>query len=378
MDLKNQKFVVFGEEHYNPLGIIRSLGENGIFCDAIIIRHRQRVASASKYIARLHMVDTIEDGYALLLKEYANPDSKVFVLAGDDKVTSFLDMRYDEIKDLFYFYNAGQAGRITYFMDKNHINILARKHGLNVAKTHVVNCGQVPEGLEYPVITKAISSNSGAWKDDVFVCHSRQELEEAYKKIQSPVVLLQKYIKKKNELCIDGFTTNRGQEMFLSMAATYDYILPDQYSCYMTITNIHDEPLYSRIKAMLTELGYEGIFCIEFLIGEDDQLYFLEVNMRNSGWSYASTCAGMNLPMLWCESMLTRQIPAHSYKEIPEGFKAIVEVTDFKTRVLGRKIGLFQWIRELKRCKCTFYWSSADPKPFWSAIFSKFFKTINK
>lgn len=370
----NYQFVVFGEEHYNPLGIIRSLGENGIFCDAIIIRQNQKVASVSRYIRNLSVVESIEEGYALLLEKYGNEQKKVFVLAGDDKVTSYLDMHYDEIKDRFYFYNAGEAGRITYYMDKNNINILAEKHGLNVAKTFVAQCGQVPEGIEYPIITKSISSNSGGWKDDVFVCYNEQELVEAYTKIKSPVVLLQKYIKKKNELCIDGFTTNKGTEMFLSMAATYDYILPDRYSCYMTITNIHDQDLYDKIKAMLTELGYEGIFCIEFLIGEDDQLYFLEVNLRNSGWSYASTCAGMNLPMLWCESMLTKQIPANAYKEIPDGFKAIVEITDFKSRVLGRKIGLIQWIKELKKCKCTFYWSSADPKPFWSAIFSKLIK----
>ena len=28
--LKKHKFIVIGYEHYNPLGVIRSLGENGI------------------------------------------------------------------------------------------------------------------------------------------------------------------------------------------------------------------------------------------------------------------------------------------------------------------------------------------------------------
>lgn len=61
--------IVFGGEHYNLLGVIRSLGESGILCDAIIIKNFQKVASTSKYITHLYMVNTIEEGYALLLKE---------------------------------------------------------------------------------------------------------------------------------------------------------------------------------------------------------------------------------------------------------------------------------------------------------------------
>lgn len=38
MDLANHKFIVFSEEHYNPLGVIRSLGEEGIKPIGIIIK----------------------------------------------------------------------------------------------------------------------------------------------------------------------------------------------------------------------------------------------------------------------------------------------------------------------------------------------------
>ena len=33
--LQNRKFIVFGIDHYNPLGVLRSLGENGINADFI-------------------------------------------------------------------------------------------------------------------------------------------------------------------------------------------------------------------------------------------------------------------------------------------------------------------------------------------------------
>lgn len=56
---------------------------------------------------------------------------------------------------------------------------------------------EIPEGLEYPLITKAAISTIGAWKKDVFICNNQEELEEAYKHIRSSRVMLQKYIHKK-------------------------------------------------------------------------------------------------------------------------------------------------------------------------------------
>ena len=46
------------------------------------------------------------------------------------------------------------------------------------------------------IITKAIDSTVGGWKNDMFICHDQLELQAAYAKIQSPEVMLQKYIVK--------------------------------------------------------------------------------------------------------------------------------------------------------------------------------------
>ena len=35
-DLRSHKFIVIGQEHYNPLGIVRTLGEHGI-CPTVIV-----------------------------------------------------------------------------------------------------------------------------------------------------------------------------------------------------------------------------------------------------------------------------------------------------------------------------------------------------
>lgn len=373
MNIRNHAFIVFGCEHYNPLGAIRSLGEAGIAPIAIVVKGEYRIASKSRYISKLHRVDTYEEGYKLLMGRYGNrsEDKRPFIITCDDKAASCLDIHYNELKEKFFFINAGEQGRLTYFMDKENINNLARKHGLNVAESCVVKRGEIPKDLCYPIITKAISSNHGGWKEDVFVCRNNQELKSAYSKIKSDIVLLQRYIEKKNELCIDGFSINRGKDFTVTIAAAYDYILPDRYSTLMTLSNLRDKDLWNKIGSLIADINYEGIFCIEFLIGKDDKLYFLEVNLRNSGWSYASTCAGMNMPYLWALSTLKGKISQRAYKEIPENFKAMVEWTDFKTRVLGRKITLRKWFKELRSCQCLFYYNKKDKAPFWSFAVSR-------
>lgn len=288
-----------------------------------------------------------------------------------------MDNNYTEIKDKFIFYNAGEQGRITHYMNKNNINIAAQKCGFNVAPTHIVQRGEIPEDIEYPVITKAISSNSGAWKADVFICKNDTELKEAYGKIKGDTILLQKFVNKVNELCIDGFSIKNGEEMVITIAATYDYILPGKYSTLFTLKNLDDEVLWNQIHALIKYIRFNGIFCIEFLIGEDGKLYFLEVNLRNSGWSYASTCVGMNMPYYWIKSMINGNIPPEAYCRIPENFKAMVEISDFKTRVIGRQVSLFEWIKEMRHCQCLFYYNKYDLKPFWYALKAKIIKTLS-
>lgn len=46
MELKEYTFIVFGEEyHYNPLGVVRSLGEEGIRPIVIAYGGREHVVS---------------------------------------------------------------------------------------------------------------------------------------------------------------------------------------------------------------------------------------------------------------------------------------------------------------------------------------------
>lgn len=174
--MNERKYIVLGGEHYNPLGLVRSLGIAKIKPIAIIKKASYGLTSKSKYISKLHLVNSNEEGLNLLIKEYGNEEEKPFVLTSDDQMTSLLDKNYNLLKDKFIFYNAGEEGRITKYMKKDEIMSLAVECGLNVAKSWKLKDKTIPKDMVYPALTKALISTKDNWKDDSYVCHNKEEL----------------------------------------------------------------------------------------------------------------------------------------------------------------------------------------------------------
>ena len=64
------------------------------------------------------------------------------------------------------------------------------------------------------------------------------------------------------------------------------------------------------------------------MIDKNNELHFLEINFRNSTWSYASTRVGMNLVTGWAIAVLEKEEHVPVSKEIPAGYTAMVELSD--------------------------------------------------
>lgn len=362
--LKEHEHIIFAMDHYNPLGLVRSLGEEGLQPIVIAERSKTNISSYSKYTKEYIPVETAQEGYEVLLERFAHESKKPFLYTCDDRTIGFLDERYDEWKDLFIGFNAGKTGQISDYMDKFRILEIAKKYGLKVLDTVCVDKGVVPENIEYPVITKSISPVVGGWKSDVHICRSEQDLLNAYTKIKADKVIIQKYIDKKNEYCIDGFCAQKGSIMFNSIESRYNYLIPGYYSPFMTVKNFNNLDIETSLMQMMKEIGFEGIYSIEFLIDQDDQYYFSEINFRNSTWSYASTRAGMNLPVLWAQTMLGNPISSEVKKPIEGTFTAMVEPIDYGKRVVPGKTELGEWLKDFKESQCPFYYSKDDIEPF--------------
>lgn len=363
---KDRLFIVFGMEHYNPLGIIRSLGEEGITPTFIAVEGKDKIASSSKYVGKVHNVEDHIEGGKLLLEEYGNfpKDNLPIVITTDEEQVEYMDEHYEDYKGKFIFFNAGEAGRISKYVNKFNILELAKEKGLKTLESHNVKRGEIPENLKYPVITKAIDPAVGGWKADVFICENKEELLKAYEKIKSPRVLLQTFINKKTEVSLEGFCINHGKQNLVTTKATQLYNIKGYYSPYHTVENFLDEEIYPRLNAMFEEIGFEGIYEVEFIIDNDDNYYFSEINFRPSAWNYSSTVAGMNLPYLWGKCMVEGNIDKSCFKKIDK-FERMVEPVDFQKRVIERGYPVEKWLEEYKRAKCKYYYNENDLRPFF-------------
>lgn len=361
------KVIVFALEHYNPLNMIRAFGENGISPIYVSVKRRYEVATKSKYISNLYRVDTVEDGYRLLLDKYGNEEVKPYIVFSDDKSVGYFDLHYDEWKDKFITYNAGKTGRINEYMDKYEIQRLAKKHGFNVLDSYVITKEDaIPENLWYPVITKDISPNSGSWKGDVFICQNEHELKEAIKKIESPQIMIQHFVDKQNELALEGYTINNGKDMQIITQMTWKYLIQGYYSPYHDVCMFTDKEMEKKLQAMFEEIGFNGVFEVEFLIDKDGTYYFMEINFRASAWNPTCKVAGMPLPYLWVKGMENGYIDPADRKEF-EPFTSMSEIIDYGKRVEGGMCSLGEWLKDFKEAKCTYIYNKDDIGPWEEA-----------
>lgn len=367
-EVYKHKHILLVEDHTNPLGIVRSLGEEGIHPIVLLCSKNPQLVNKSKYVGELHIFNTINEGYNYLISHYGKEKLKPFIYNGSDDITLLLDSHYEDLKDKFYFTN-GQGG-IEKYLQKYDITQAAVECGLQIPKEELLEVGQMPKTLKYPVFTKAATSaKGGGWKDQTHICNNEDELRKAYTQIHADNILVQEFIKKKNELCIDGISINGGEEVFMPYACSYYRFRPDSYGNYMYFFPFTDEKLIENIKRLIKQVHFTGIFCIEFLIDNNDELYFLEVNFRNSGWSYAFTKGGFNLPFRWAVSMLDNTLFMDSFKPL-EKFDAMQEIGDYYEFVKSKKIPLIKWLKEVK-ASYLFLYNSKDPAPFWNFLLQK-------
>lgn len=377
-ELSKHKFIVFCSDHYNSLGVVRSLGEAGIASIVILIcdHIKPRLITKSKYPQAIYLVNSKEEGLELLISKWGKEKlCKPFVYSCSDDVCELLDQNYNKLHEHFYFFHGNREGIVTKYLNKYNINLIAEKYGCNILKNEVLKKGEIPSGLKYPVITKALLSTLYAWKDEMHICNDEKELIDAYKEIKSDKILVQQFIKKKNELCLDGFSFNAGNDVYIPYYTNYLRYSDLSYGAYMVLKPFDEGTIYSQIKNILKEIGFTGIFSVEFLVDENSNNWFLEINFRNSTWSYAYTYGGYNMPYLWAIGTIYKSIEEPTVK-IQE-FKAMSEYEDYKMSVLTGNITFKQWKRDFKTAEVHYLYNKADPRP-WSIkkfIFHQYIKS---
>lgn len=372
------KHILLCGDNLNSLGIIRSLGEMGI-CPIVIVLSEGHIplVEKSRYVGRVFKTKSFDESYDTLLK-FGNAQCKPFVYTSDDNHESLLDTHYDELIQLFYFFNAGGKGRVTQMMNKNTLCDMASSCGFIIPQKEEVTRGTLPKKIKYPIITKTLNPYAPGWKRDVGIYHSDVELMDAYQGMISERLLLQEYIEKKNEFEIHGFSIDGGKQVYLSYFSLYYRFSPTSFGFYKYYQQLKDGELELKIKKLVRAAQYTGVFEVEFLVDKDEQLVFLEINFREALSNYACTYGNVNLPFLWAKSMLTGKIDSNTINPDKTFFKMMNEESDFIQSVRNDKMHLSSWLRELRNADCLLLYNKEDNKPFYSYLVKKIFQSLKK
>lgn len=374
----SHKHIILCSDGVNGLGLARSLGEAGLMPILVSDIKSEHLVDYSKYISKIHYINSDKEIIDLLINEYGVDEYKPFLYVGDDYHASLLDRNYDLLIDKFFFFNAGSQGALTNLLNKNVQLELAQLCDIRIPKKDVVKKGILPRTIFYPVITKTLFSTMGKWKGDSYICKNEQELKDAYSVIEATDLVIEEFLDKKNELEINGFAINNGEDIYISYDKLYFRLGEKSFGHYMFYKQNQDDVLLDKIKKLMKKAKFNGMFDVEILVDANDNLYFMEVNWRSWMSNYAHTQFGVNIPYLWAKSTLNGCIDSSSIHQTTKYFTALNEIGDFLASVRTGKITFFQWLKELWQADSLYYFNRRDIKPMFVGWWHLFKRRVNK
>ena len=364
LDIGKREVIVFGLNYINILGQIRNFGVVGIRPVLVWIKMFSQTPKESKYIKKYHEVSSIEDGIALILQLYGSNPLKNLISTDNDAIVECMDKDYNVLHKHFYLTSDfnGTLSLTNALYKENQCN-MARKYGLNPPAFEIVEVGQLPKTLKYPIFTKSVDSIDFKWKKKIKVCRDEKDLKEFYKTLEDKSIMLQEFIPKQNELQIEGLSVNGGNEVYLAAQflsyrnhensyGTYKY--GEEYS--------HGESLKRQIQEVLKEMHYSGIFEVEFLVDQNGVLYFLEFNFRYALFHHTMTQMGINLSAIWASSVINGRLMENG-DNIKSPFSVMYEFKDFQQSVLTGDVSFFKWITDFFKADSYNIINKKDPKP---------------
>lgn len=370
----SREVFVIGGCHHNMLGVIRSLGEEGVLPLVIIeTKERSPYVAKSRYIKQCWKVTDETLVLKTLRNEAGKHGEKPVIIACADNLSSLLDMHYDELSQYYVLPGANEQGRITRLMDKEVMSELAAVVGLLVPKSVATDTSwNEVISVPLPWIIKPLVSKNGV-KSDIERIYTPEEWTE-YKSRHRARVQVQQLIEKEFEYQLIGLSLNGGKKVIIPGVS--HVIRPQSntntgYLRYEPLSNDYAESV-SYTELFLKETGYSGLFSMEFLRGKDGKDYFMEINFRNDGNAICVTAAGVNLPHIWYFSH------TGSIREIDNCIRTVYvmpELDDFR-KVFHNQLGFRQWLKDVRRTDRFMEFDKHDQKPFWRLLLNTLTRKI--
>ena len=353
------KTIIVGTNHHNTLSMVRSFGEEGHKVVLYVYGAESSYIASSVYVESVTYFSSVSDAIDSISSFADQISEKLVVIACSDEVSSLMDKRYEELIEKCYFFNAREAGRITYFMDKQRQLELAKECGFSIP----TSIDTLPKDINYdeinyPCFIKPKASIYGG--KNLAICLSKDELKSVLTRYNPDYsILIQDYIQKEYEIVVLGLSL---KDKIIIPGFIQKHREEKGGTTYATVRPISElnQRVVDACCQLVRKIGYQGLWGIE-CIKQGDAYYFLELNMRNDATTYAMKVAGVNLPYLYLQliEMPNIELNITQIKTID----SMVEFNDFNF-VLKGKVGLLKWIKQYKASECKFFHSTSDIQPY--------------
>ena len=322
------KVIVIGQGYTGRLSIIRSVA--AMDCEITLIAllahseyeakiKRKPLDAYSKYVSRYLFSENYNESMLidLLMNQCVDPNNKVFVFPDNDFSAAAIDNHRDVLKNHFYCPNIkDRQGAIEEWMDKVKQKELAKKVGLKVANGVVIEVKdhhfQIPDSITYPCFAKPLLSMVGG-KSGLKRCDSQTELmghiEFMLTKRDDFRILVEEYIHIEREYATLGFSD--GEKVIIPGVLELLHVGHANHFGVALQGRVFPckgyEKLIDRFKALVLEMGFVGVFDIDFY-ESGGEYNFCEMNLRFGGSGYSFTKMGVNLPVMMMKSLLGESI----------------------------------------------------------------------
>lgn len=376
----NPDFIIFGSGNYNSLGVLHAMADAGHETFILCIgkskdRKHGNIIGHSRFANNILEVATAEEGVKWLIEnKYKFPKNTIIYPTGDNEEKA-LDNEFDNLKPHYIFPSCSKSGEVSRLMDKNIQIQLAEKNGLRIIKSQFSNADDFSlEKVEYPCMVKPLNSTTGT-KGDMRICENEVQLKLALNNgKETHNFIVQKYIKNEADLLFLGIASSSGEIIIPALIKKPGVSPTGEYSHAVVTTKIDNNlPEKNEVIDFVKSLNYTGPFSIEFGL-ENGKNYFFEINLRNDGTSHYPLKAGVNIPMIYYNSIY--ETPQELEWE-PKEYEMIDEVGDLR-RVLARKISLYYWLKSFYNAGAYKFYHKNDKRLLFQIIPMFFKRTYNK
>lgn len=348
----NKKVIVLGSDHYNAIGVVQCLGQEGVYIILVLSgKSKHPLISRSKYVRELYQTDNYEDGIDLIVSKLVQDEPTVIIPCGDEAAL-LLENNRQRLKDHFLFQHVIGDYSLADLMNKNLQARLASESGLDAPVSYEVTDLQLlPLNIPYPCIVKPLLSCEGD-KRDITVAYTEEELYSILESIlkHTPRVIVQQYIQSKDtekELNILGCSLTDGR-CVVPMCIEKVRVHPKGTGSVSVgkVFPLTEEYLLlkEKICTLIKNIGYVGLFSVELIVCNDQKNYFIELNLRNDALNMILVKAGVNLPYIHLQDLIGE--PLKDYQPINKSMTIICEPIHMAS-LYHRGISLIQWTKDI-------------------------------